>query len=122
MTSPAPQTIVLSDPIIVDLAIYRGDSGGFRISVKDPYGAPIDISAATWDSDIRLTDMATTVLTSFDIVPVVGDNSSIDAVLSAESSALLTGSCVYDVEMTLAGKVLTLIRGVIDVTPDVSRT
>lgn len=120
MTS-LPQTIVLSDPLIVDLEIYRGDSGGFRISVKDPYGAPIDISDATWDSDIKLNENESIPMTTFDIVPVVGDTSSVDAVISPEKSSLLTSSCVYDVQMTLDTKVRTLIRGSISVTQDVSR-
>lgn len=118
----APSSIALSGPVKVDLSVYRGDSGAFRITVKDPDNQPVDVSAATWDADIRLNANAETVLTNFDIVPVTGDTSSVDVILSAADSALLSGPCVYDVEMTLAGKVTTLIAGAISVTQDVSRT
>ena len=117
----AASSIVLSDPMIVDLLVYRGDSGGFRISVKDSNGDPLDVSGATWDSDIRLTGPATTVITNFDIVLVDEDTSSIDVVLTAESSNMLIADCVYDVEMTLGADVRTLVRGGITVTQDVSR-
>jgi hypothetical protein len=117
-----PSLIVLSAPLKVDLSVYRGDSGGFRISVKDNLNAPVNVSTATWDGDIRLTAVAPTVLTSFTIVPVSGDTSSVDVELSPASSALLSANCVYDIEMTLNGKVTTLIYGAIAVTQDVSRT
>jgi hypothetical protein len=115
-------SITLSQPIKIDLKVYRGDSGRFRVTVRDPSGNPIDISTATFDGDIRVkaTDVAT--ITSFDIVPVAGDPASIDVMLSSTNSALLTGPCVYDIEMTLSGLVTTLVTGNIVVTQDVSRT
>jgi hypothetical protein len=115
-------SITLSQPIKIDLKVYRGDSGRFRITVRDPSGNPIDISTATFDADIRLKATDATTLTSFDIVPVAGDPASIDVMLSAANSDLLTGPCVYDVEMTLSGLVTTLVTGSIAVTQDVSRT
>ena len=114
-------SIILSEPTKVDLDVYRGDSGRFRITVKDSVGAPIDITAATWDSDIRLNSTSPTVITNFDIIPVVGDPSSIDVVLTPENSALLTTNCVYDIEMAVTSTVTTLISGSIKVTQDVSR-
>ena len=118
----APSVIILSAPMKVDLAVYRGDSGQFRITVEDPAGNPVDLSGATWDGDIRVKAVDVDPIVSFDIVPVAGDPSSIDVFLSAENSELLTPySLVYDIEMRESEYVSTLIYGNITVTQDVSR-
>jgi hypothetical protein len=116
-----PSKIALSGPVKIDLSVYRGDSGRFRISVKDPSGNPIDLTGATWDADIRLKAADANTICSFDIAMVAGDTSSIDVILSAENSDLLTAACVYDVEMRLGVDVTTLVYGNITVTQDVSR-
>lgn len=114
--------LVLSEPTVVDLKVYRGDTGGFRITVSDSDSLPVDVSTATWDADIRLKATDVDVITSFDVVPVSGDVSSVDVKLSSVKSYMLDSNCVYDVEMTLAGNVYTLVGGKITVTQDVSRT
>lgn len=119
-----PPRIPLSGPVNVDLSVYRGDSGAFRITVTDSNTPPqpIDISAATWDADIRATPPALDVITRFDVIPVVGDTSSVDVVLTHENSELLDADCVYDVEMRIGESVSTLMYGTIFVITDVSRT
>lgn len=113
--------IVLSQPMKVDLSVYKGDSGQFRITVSDNFGSPVDLTGATWDGDIRVKAIDTTLITSFDITPTPGDISSIDVSLPASKSELLIGSCVYDIEMREGEVVTTLIYGTISVTQDVSR-
>jgi hypothetical protein len=115
-----PSKITLSKPIKVDIEVYRGDSGTFRITVTEPDGSPADLTGATWDGDIRLSAGAPAVITNFDIQPTVGDPSSIDVILSSEKSELLSGACVYDIEMRLGTVVTTLITGSITITQDVS--
>lgn len=122
MTLTEPASVILSKPFKVDITVYRGDSGSFQINVKDDDDNPIDISGASWDADIRVKDKDPTIVTSFDIEPVVGSPSSILINLTAEHSALLTRNCVYDVQMTLDGVVTTLIAGELIVTLDVSRS
>jgi hypothetical protein len=116
-----PSKIVLSEPIKVDIGVYRGDSGSFQITVKDNVGAPIDVSSATWDADIRINAAAPVVITNFEIVPVGGDTSSVMVILPSENSELINLPCVYDIEMRLGGTVSTLVYGAITVTQDVSR-
>jgi hypothetical protein len=108
----------------VNISVYRGDSGRFRLAIGDSLGAPIDVSTATWDADIRLQADDPTTITEFDVemVTTVTDNNTIDIILDATKSAMLPASCVYDLEMTLAGEVTTLIYGTITTTYDVSRT
>lgn len=116
------ETVELSGPMEVDLSVYRGDTGRFRITVTDDLLQPVDISGATWDADIRASATSPTVLTSFDVEPVDGDTSSVDVILDETKADLLTvGTLVYDVEMRLAGEVVTLVTGKITVTQDVSR-
>ena len=118
----APTIVILSAPMMVNLAVYRGDSGQFRITVTDSVGAPVDISGASWDGDIRVKAADPILIASFDIAVVVGDTSSIDVFLTAEQSKLLIpNTVVYDIEMTEGEYVSTLIYGTINVTQDVSR-
>lgn len=121
------ETVKLSGPKRVDLQVYRGDSGMFRITVKvpDPLDPdtliPFDISTAEWDADIRLKADDTTVLGNFTVTPVVGAVEKIDVILPADLSKLLPKNCAYDVEMTMGDEVITLVYGVIVLTKDVSR-
>ena len=111
--------IKFTDPQTLDLTIYRGDSGRFRVTIVDDLGAPLDVSAATWDCDIR-PDADGAVITSLTVTPV--DSSTIEVALSAVESAALVGPGVWDLEMTLNGEVTTLLVGRVTVTKDVSRT
>jgi len=114
--------LILSNPTQADLVIYKGDSGRFRITFVPQEGEdPIDISEATWDGDIRARPSDEAVITSFDIVPVDGDVSSVDVILSHEKSELLPNNCVYDVEMRAGDEVSTIIYGGVTVMQDVSR-
>jgi hypothetical protein len=106
----------------VDLKIYRGDTGRFRVTVTNEDTSPIDVSGATWDADIRSTASAPELVTSFDVILVAGDTSSVDVVLDETKADLLPpGNLVYDLEMRLSGEVVTLVGGSITVTQDVSR-
>ena len=115
--------LVLSSPMEVDLALYKGDTGKFRITVTDDLGAPINISTATWDADIRVNAAdAGAPVANFTVTPVGGDTSSVDVAISAVSSAALAvTSYYYDIQMTLSTIVTTLMHGQVIVTQDVSR-
>lgn len=116
-----PDEIVLSGPKEVNINIYQGDSGSFRITMTGPLGVPVDISAADFDGDIRIKANDASPITSFDFIPVTGDTSSVDVFLSAVKSELLNGKFVYDVEMRVDDSVTTLIFGQLVATQDVSR-
>ena len=114
--------ICFSEPARLDLCVYRGDSGRLRVNVTDPDGVPLDVSAATWDCDIRATADSPTVIVSMAVEPVDGSDTSVDVVLDAASSALLSANAVWDLQMTLGGAVTTLLTGAVTTTLDVSRT
>jgi hypothetical protein len=113
-----------TQPQLLDLCAYRGDSGRFRLSVTEADGTtPIDISAATWDADIRKTADDEALAGAFEIEPVAGVTNAVDVILTAAVSATLSESpYVYDVEMTMGTEVTTLLVGGLTVTKDVSRT
>lgn len=112
-----------SQPQVLDLCAYRGDSGRFRVTVTESDGTtPIDISAATWDCDIRLSADDATSAGSMDVEPVVGTPNAVDVILTASVSASLDDPAyVWDLEMTLGTEVTTLLAGRLTVTKDVSR-
>ena len=109
----------VSDPLPVDLFIYRGDSGRFRVAVTDPAGNPLDISAATWRCDVRSNPDAQTTIVSFTVNQA--EPAIVEVVVDALKSALLVDQSVWDLEMTLGGEVQTLMAGTVHVHKDVSR-
>jgi hypothetical protein len=112
-------TLVLSKPIAADLIVYRGDSGSFRVTVTDADGAPVDVTAAVWRCEIR-AKVDDAVIVELPVVATDGDPSSVDVTVSAEDSALLSANAVWDLEMTEAARVTTLLAGKVVVTRDVS--
>jgi hypothetical protein len=117
------ETLTMSQPSPVDLVIYRGDTGAFRVTVTDTTGAAVDVSGATWDCDIRSAADDEAVMTSLTVTPVAQQLSQVDVALGAAASAALSaGSAVWDLEMTMDGQVTTLLAGVVTIIGDVSRT
>lgn len=119
MAATALAPICFTKPQALDLCVYRGDSGRLRVSIVDDAGAPLDVSGATWDCDIR-PEPDGEIITTMTVTPI--DASTVEVALSAAQSALLpvTGG-VWDLEMTLNGDVTTLLAGKVTVTKDVSR-
>ena len=85
-------------------------------------GAPIDVSAATWDADVRATVDDTVTIMSLLVQPVAGTPSAVDVILSATDSADLPAEAVWDLQMTLGVEVTTILAGKLTTTLDVSRT
>jgi len=115
------EPIVIGDPDHADLIVYRGDTGRFRVNVTDSTGTPLDVSTAVFDCDIRLTPDSEYNLTSLTVTPVPGMPSTIE-VSNTAAQARLFDDGVWDLEMVLAGEVITLLAGAVVVTDDVSRT
>jgi hypothetical protein len=111
--------VVLSEPLATDLQVYRGDTGKFKVTVTTEADAPLDVTSATWRCDIRKESGA--VMTSLTITPVAGQAEAIEVSIDATQSQALTESGVWDLEMTLADDVITLLAGSVRVTQDVSR-
>lgn len=117
----AREPLCFTKPGAVDLCVYRGDSGRIRVRITDDDGAPVDVTAATWDCDFRTTWDNPEVLCSLTVEPVAGQPGAVDLVLTSTDSALLNEDCVWDLEMTLDANVTTILAGKVKVTKDVSR-
>lgn len=115
----APEPLTFSRPFPLDLMVYRGDSGRFRVHVQYVDGTPINISGAAWDCDVRATVDTATPITSLTVTPI--DTSTVEVVITPTQSALLTDGAVWDLEMTLGTEVQTLLRGSVFLVKDVSR-
>jgi hypothetical protein len=112
-------------PIVVDMNVYRGDSGAFWVTEHEcnDITLPMDVRAATWRSQIRTRDGA--LMTDLDVIGVwdtypwlIG---TVQVVLTADKSASLNSDGRWDLEMTLDGSVVTLVTGDVYVTKDVSQ-
>ena len=115
------EPVCFTKPGVVDLCVYRGDSGRVRVRITDADGQPVNVSSASWDCDFRLTEDATEVLCSPDVEPVPSVPNAVDIVLTAECSAGLNSDGVWDLQMTMNGETTTVLAGKLLVTKDVSR-
>jgi len=114
-------TLVINQPTSVDLQMYRGDSGGLRVTVVDAAGLPVDLTGAVWLCQLRVTVDAATPIATFPVTPTAGDTSSVDIDVNAPVTAILPKTCVWDLQMVLGGETTTLLAGLAKTTPDVSR-
>jgi hypothetical protein len=116
------QCMALSEPVIQDLCIVRGDTGFFMIIVTEHDGVtPIDITSAVWDADIRVTYEEAAV-GYFEVAPYPGQPHIAGVTLLPVISERLTGGpYIYDVQMNLNGVVTTLVAGTLTASKDVSR-
>ena len=113
--------VCFTKPGVVDLCVYRGDSGRVRVRITDTEGVPVDVSTATWDVDFRVSEDDPTVLCSPDVEPVAGEPNAVDIVLTAACSENLNEDGVWDMQMQLNGETTTILAGKLLVTKDVSR-
>jgi hypothetical protein len=115
--------IDLGTPVRADLLIYRGDSASLLVSIVDDDGNPVDVTSATWRSQIRNKSDDLVVLCDLEVAPAQsGLAHEIEVFFTAENTAkLISTTCVWDLEMTLAEWVTTLMAGQVKVTKDVSR-
>jgi len=109
-----------SDPAILDLCVYRGDTGRIRVTLTDSLGAPLDLTGATWDADVRGLDG--TSKGSFTVTPTA-EPGVVELILTKTlSESLAPGEpLVWDLEMTKGGEITTIMGGNVTVTADVSR-
>jgi|KBSMisStaDraftv2_1062788.scaffolds.fasta_scaffold813923_2 hypothetical protein len=113
--------ICLTDPVDQDLCVYRGDTGYFMIVVTEAdMTTPIDVTTATWQALIKVSADDKDPVGAFVVTMHPGEVNVVDCTLLPAISAQLAGTYFYDVEMTLDGKVTTLVAGELTVDKDVS--
>jgi hypothetical protein len=105
------------------MAIYRGDSGRFRVRINDIYGNPLDLTGSTFDCDIRKTPESEPPLATLEAALLDGETNVIEVILTTAVSATLpAGEAYWDLELTTAtGEVNTILIGHVGIAQDVSR-
>ena len=123
LTEASIYDLLVNEVTRVDLVLYRGDSGGFTVSVTNPQGIPVAVETNEWLCQVRESVDSPNVLCEFTVIPVIGDVSSVQVIIDAADSAAITGcSAVWDLQMTSSGVyTTTLLAGKVKVQGDVSR-
>lgn len=109
-----------------DMALdaYRGDNETYTFTITDADGDAVDLSTYTVKAQGRRTPDET--LAAFDITIANTSPSNfalgiVVLVLPAATTALMDGTYYYDIEASKTGDKVTLARGLLTVTRDVTR-
>ena len=108
-------------------SMYRGDSLGLRVVVRDPFGVGIDISGwklkSTMKLDFMADDEAATV--AIDMPVLVGPDAEIGIAYllfpAEQTKNLLPAKYFWDVQVETEHAVVTVIAGKVKVLPDATR-
>jgi hypothetical protein len=121
MLASAPSTQVLPlEPAVWDLAVYRGDSYGWRIVCWADVDktTPVDLTGVVAAAQVR-PGHSGPVEVEFDIAVTLPN--IIDIVLTAAKSRS-SGSGRWDLELTFpSGEVRTILVGNVTVTDDITQ-
>ena len=105
-------------PASLPLALYRGDSLRFTISLSDQNNVPLDLTGVVAKSEIR-DRPAGSIIVPFQCTVTLPNIINL-ALLTADSHNL-PAQGVWDLQLTyLSGDVATPIAGPVTVTPDVT--
>lgn len=104
-----------------NLVIDQGSTFSSDLSLTDENGDPLALAGYTANSQIRKwyssTNAAATFTTSINVASAV-----ITLTLTAnQTSNLVSGRYVYDVEITDGTEVSRIVEGIVTVTPQVTR-
>ena len=108
-------------PCAVDLEFYQGDTFTTQVNITSIDGsAPPDISGYAVLSQIRY-DIANKSPIVVSFTAVITGPQSIVISLSSAQTTLLCGTYVWDLQLSSAGTVTTIVAGNVKVMPEVSR-
>lgn len=104
-----------------NLVIDQGSTFSTDLTLNDEYGDPLVLSGYTASSQIRKwytsSIPAATFTTSINV-----ESAAITLSLTAtQTSALVSGRYVYDVEINSGNEVSRIVEGIVTVTPQVTR-
>jgi hypothetical protein len=104
------------------LSPYQGDDFTHEVRFVDGTGAPENVTGRTFASQVRRRWSDTTIDATF---TVDTSNAATGVVVFTLSAAVMTafepGEYRYDLQQTVAGRRLTLLRGIFKVTGEITR-
>ena len=104
-----------------NLVIDQGSTFSTDLSLKDENGDPLVLTGYTANSQIRKWYTSTNPSASF-TASINVDSGSITLSLSSDqTSNLVAGRYVYDVEITDGSSISRIVEGIVTVTPQVTR-
>lgn len=113
----------MAKPAVFDLDPYRGDTGRwqFRLWTDRDKTEPFDVAGATADAMIKDKAPGGTIWVV--MTCTVAEPNVIDMKLTADQARVLPETGIWDLQLTYPdGAVLTVLRGGVKVTQDVTFT
>lgn len=104
-----------------NLVIDQGTTFSTDISLTDENNDPLDLNGFTANSQIRKWYTSTTIAASFSTAINVESGSLTLSLTPVQTSNLVSGRYVYDVEISDGSQVSRIVEGIVTVTPQVTR-
>jgi hypothetical protein len=105
-----------------DLDVYRGDDFAHTVTFTDAAGAPINVSARTFASQLRRYPDTSVIAATFGVdMTNAATGVVVFTLADTVTSTLDAGPYVYDVQQTDSGTVTTMLAGDVTVAADVTR-
>ncbi len=109
-------------PATRNLDIYRGDDFAHTVTFEDEAGAPLDVSASTFASQLRRYPDTSIIAATFAVnMSAAATGVVVFTLGDAVTATLDPGPYAYDVQQTDDGKVTTMLAGDVTVAADVTR-
>lgn len=104
-----------------NLIIDQGSTYSTTINITDDDDAPIDLTGYTGAAQIR-KHFTSTANTPFTVAVGALEGAVVLSLTANQTSSLVAGRYVYDVELTSASGVISrVVEGIVTVTPQVTR-
>lgn len=104
-----------------NLVIDQGSTFSTSLNLTDENGDPISLLGYTANSQIRKWYTSATPAATFTTNTSEGDGVITLSLTSAQTSNLVAGRYVYDVEIDNGATVSRIVEGIVTVTPQVTR-
>lgn len=104
-----------------NISIYRGDTYTHQVSIRDSSNVAIDITDRTYTSQIRRSPSSDVILTFTSAITDASNGVVQISLTSTQTASLDTGIYIYDLQETNGSNILTLMRGNVTVTGDITR-
>lgn len=104
-----------------NLVIDQGSTFSTDLTLTDEYGDPLILTGYSVNSQIRKWYTSTTVAATFSASVNVASAVITLSLTSDQTSNLVAGRYVYDVEINSGSDVSRIVEGIVTVTPQVTR-
>ena len=108
----------------IELNVFRGDTEAFTFNVKNSAGAAFDLSTYTVRAQARKSEDSSTAafdITIADSAPSAFSTGVVVLQLPAATTAAMEGQYLFDIQATKTNSTITIARGIITVTKDITR-